>query len=525
MKRKRGASAVFLTLILTAVLGVTAVLFEGACSSAARSMSEGLADLTGRSALSAYHRELKEEYGLFGLEAYEENIEDDLRYFIEESLRHDPGKAAGHGGGEAPLELVSLSLSELQTDASEYLLIRPDVLEGQILDYMKYRALFSGLDLAGEEEEMRSGLSGSAEAAELERRRNEEARRAREEQEQADRESREDEEESDEDRAARRKREQAGRRLSDLIGLQRKDRDGWTPTAASGPPQRELQNAQEIAALPSSLVDYRKTADLTSVLKGSMGEILAEGRNSVYLNGYISEHCADYVNGPARETFFRNEIEYILCGHLGDGKNLKQIRLYLYGLRESLNLAHIYQDPAKRRMTMDMALAVAPGPGAPFVQLLIAAVWAGAETVTDVNDLLAGRAVPFIKKPEDWKLSLDSLLTASDEGIDAAAGAAGKPDIGEKGEGAEDAGNQAGKGRGSYRDYLQLFLMIQSREARLVRLMDLIQLNMRLRCDREFRLENYCGGFYCRTVFVRRTGLLAPRLISGGYAIEKNQSY
>lgn len=503
---KRGSTAVFLMMILAAVLGVTAVLFEGSCSAAAKSMSEGLTDLAGRSALSEYHRGLQSDYGLFGLRADEEMIAADLRYYMEQSL------SDSEDSGEETVKAVRLLLNGVEADSSEFSLLVPDVMEKQVLDYMKYRAVFSGLDLLKKEEELRSGLDQGTRAGKSEDELRKEAERAEREQEEADRNAIEAEKEEDgggsgDAAEEREKREQEKKKLKDLIAGQKRRNEGTAGEggAATGgvADDRVLRNKQEINALPSQLTDFSGVPDLAGLFSGNLQQALTEGRNSVYINEYLLLLFSNYVKDSSdKETFFRNEVEYILCGRSSDGANLRQVRAYLFTLRTSLNLAHIYADPEKRGLTLEAAAAIAPGPGAPAVQLLIASLWAGAESEQDIKLLLEGKKVPFLKGKEDWKTDLDSIL----------AGEAGAPTDGE--------------GRGQdYGDYLRLFLMLQSREIRLVRALDLIQLNLRLRCDREFRAADYCGGFACKAEFRRRTGLTSPFTFSGGYTIEKIQKY
>lgn len=502
MNNKKGSVAVFLMLILTAVLSVTAILYEGACSAAAKSISEGLGDLAGRSSLSEYHRGLKEDYGLFALYADEEKISEDLKYYIGKSL---DGNSARKLGEEKSMELIRLSLESVAADTTEYSFIMSEVPEAQILDFMKYRAVYEGLDLLKQEEEVREGLIGSTAASENLQEKVQEAKEAEKRQEEEDRKAIEQEEENeggvDQDAAAERhKRKEEKKKLKELILGQKKKNEGWWE---EGDDSRVLRNQQEKNVLPSANVELKKNFDIADLLSGDVNQIMTDGRNSVYLNEYILLHFSDRVrNSSKKETFFENEVEYILCGHDNDKANLRQVRVYLFTLRTSLNLLHIYQDSQKNQLTLQAAMALAPGPGAPAVQLLIASLWAGAESERDLKDLLSGKNVPIIKRAEDWKLGLNDVMTAA----------------------VSSPSEETGRGQ-SYTDYLKLFLMVQSREARVIRLLDLIQLNLRLRWDKGFLVSDYCGGFAGQISFTRRMGLFPPFASSGGYTIEKIQKY
>lgn len=498
---KKGGAAVFLAMALAGMIAVTAVLLEGACAFAAGSYMEGVCDLAARSVLSSYHRQLREDYGLFAMEAREEKIEGDLSYFIDGTFNRKKK-------GKELLSLIAVRQKNVFADVSPFLLIKPDVVLEQILDYMKYRALALGWELSSEAW-LGAGLKESAGALELARQKEEEAAQAEREQEEEDRARREEaaenpqdaDPEADEEESRRRKEK---KRLSQMLKEQRQRNEG--EGTGEEREDRVLRNRQMIRQLPSRLTDYAAFPDLGGVLGKDPEELLLTGRDSLYLDEYILLQFSSFAGKKqGKETFFQNEAEYILCGHPSDERNRKQVKAYLFTLRAGLNLSHIYGDPAKRQLTLNAALAIAPGPAAPAAQLLIATLWAGGESEQDVAALYNGERVPFVKGREDWKTDLEGILSG-----------ALAPE--------NPAGKEGGRGQ-SYEDYLRLFLLLSGRESRLIRLMDLIQLNMRLRYEKDFRVADYCGGFFFRADLARKNGFMMPAGLLGGRIIEKVHRY
>ena len=530
---KKGTVAVFLTMILAAVFGLTAVFFEGACSAAARSISEGLLESAGRSALSEYHKALQNRYGIFARESEPEDLKSDIQYYIEASLTDEPA----HSGQTALAEQtadpaenrkkqqvfkpVSLSLLDLNADGAEYSLLIPEVLEKQILDFMKYKALSAGIDLHQREAALTGGITELINAGRNTEKQKREAKEAEQKQAELDRKARQEREENGESgedpEEARRKRKT--KQLKNMVTNLKKRNEYTEATSEAG--ERVLRSEQEKQWLPSKLTGVSGFPDIGKFLAkkdangnedengngaAHTGGILTGVRNSIYLDEYILLQFKCHTSGtgfPEAETFFENEVEYILCGHDSDQANLRQIKTYLFTIRTALNLAHVYSDEGKRNATLEAAAAIAPGPGAPAVQFLIATLWAGLESEEDLRALLAGERVPLIKSADDWKTDLFS---------------AGKAVSKTESEAAQGSGQ-------TYEDYLRFLLFMQNRECRLMRALDLIQLNIRLESDRSFLAERYCAGFTCIAEFGRRTGMRAPFSFAGGYQVEKIHLY
>lgn len=156
------------------------------------------------------------------------------------------------------------------------------------------------------------------------------------------------------------------------------------------------------------------------------------------------------------------QIEYVLNGKDNDLDNLKAVAGKLLVVREGVNFAHILADASKRAQIEALALAIASvfliPPAATIIEGALMLCWAFAESVLDVRELMDGGKVPLIKSAADWQLRLENL-----------------PDL-LSGLDTERRGTADGM---SYEDYLQVFLIMQGKNSKLERGMDMFELSVR----------------------------------------------
>lgn len=246
-------------------------------------------------------------------------------------------------------------------------------------------------------------------------------------------------------------------------------------TGGSEREARTLRHGPTAASLPSSAVPDKS---LTSIAK-SIAENVTEadrafekGTEKYLLNGYILGMFNNRSMQVNDEHFFRSEVEYILGGEMSDMKNEKRVEMALKAMRFPLNLAHIYADPVKRSQTLALAELMTPGAAAPATQAALASTWAYAEADNDVELLWQGYEVPLKKDATSWAIDLDSAV----EGI---FGGTVVP--------------QTTKGY-DYSEYLQILLFFRDDNIKVSRIMDLIQINMRMTHDGEFLMNEYATG-------------------------------
>jgi len=181
------------------------------------------------------------------------------------------------------------------------------------------------------------------------------------------------------------------------------------------------------------------------------------------------------------DTWFRNEIEYILCGKTDDEANRKAVRRNLVAMRNLLNLAWLYSSPEKRELAMALASYLTPGPEAVLTQGILMELWAYAEAENDMRILEAGQTVPLIKSEETWALTLENAMESA------------RSDDSDEEKGIDFIEPPVLEGQ-NYEGYLRILLGAVPEKSRILRAMDLIQINMKyLYCD-YFLLKDYCSG-------------------------------
>ncbi len=251
------------------------------------------------------------------------------------------------------------------------------------------------------------------------------------------------------------------------------------PEAAKGSdqrPQRKLKNKNVLKTLPSggkgnlSLV----TQAILEFSPEQLGNMVTKAHRYYLANEYAKHYFSHDKESklPEAPAFFRNEMEYLLYGADSDWENKNRFLNDFTALRTALNLAHILSDAAKMKELTALANTVAPGPGAPAALATLTAAWALSEAINDRKILNEGGTVPLLKQSVHWALSIENLHRQE--------GGAIYPSV------------RAGK---NYAEHLELFLYLANHEKKLLRMMDLIQINMKLECDRNFTMSSRCKGF------------------------------
>lgn len=382
MNNKRGSVSIFLALILTAMIAVTAGLIYGAKHAAAFSFCDGVLNLSGKSILSEFSLELKQDYGLFAFENSGSSLKRDLAEYIGYALDQNDAAEVGN----------------LRVDTGDYSLGNIRVFKDQILEYMKFAMANSLLEGPKEEAhtQQEEGKSG-----------------------------------------------------------------------------RTLRNKKIIHGLPSApLSDSRSVfsqwADSLASRIGNVDEVFRENTKSYLVNRYMIEtfkHARE--SRKEHSTFFEYEVEYILEGNYSDQKNLAGVRRGIVLMRSGLNAAYLYLNSEKRNIILAAAELLTPGPAAAVTQAALTGTWALAEAENDAGLLLQGKPVAFFKSDDSWATDLDSILKGSINGC-------------------VDTGCREGL---YYKDYLMIFLHVQSEPVKLYRAMDLIQINMKGNYREDFLLQ------------------------------------
>lgn len=561
---KKGSLAVTFTLFFLSFLLAVGTMTEATSGVCAASMAKSMMDLAGRSVLAEYDKGLLDEYGLFGVRLETGEMEKRFMYYGDQSM------GGNHG-------IVHLKLSEIHADCDGLSLTCPDRLEEQIAAHMKLRVV---LDLWKEKDILKQlnafqegqkamesakllkagaaflsasykvekqvtqikaeweaadqgeeaweatlqkleGMDGSlAEARQKEREYWSTANEAdggtvEEEMSQIVKQKaawlealvhcRQSDSNQLFSQCSEGTLSPEGEKKWDSIRIPNaEDLDGEEPQR----PDVVLRNSAVLSELPTVQMDISQNS-LPSLSLPSLeeGTFIKGISNLYYINSYVFSLFAHRLSPREEETkqsLFQNEVEYILFGSHSDQTNGRRARRYLFLLRTGFNLAHIYSDAEKRNELMALAESILPGGAGLALQGILAGIWAGIEAENDVRLLLGGDQVALWKSKDQWALPLSRIFSSG-------GGAAVKP---------------TGEGGSSYEDYLSLFLYGMDRQVKLVRIMDLIQLNMKGRRDRSFSLAQCGAGVHYEALLKKRSGF--PSVISLGvrkHSLKTTQMY
>lgn len=236
-------------------------------------------------------------------------------------------------------------------------------------------------------------------------------------------------------------------------------------------PTQNLTNDKEMRMLnailgddSSALSNKAINADLYLSHRGAMNEgetpaydagILTDLTNKVLFDEYILLMC-DCFDKEESEKTLEYEVEYILGGKDSDKENLQYVVNRILLIRELSNIVSLLADSEK--MNLIRATGELLSFGIPVLNVLIMTVlvcgWAYIESMQDIRDLFDNKRVPLLKNNHEWKTDLEGLL------------------------GGESTVNSVDSGL-SYQDYLRLLLAIENETQKTVRLMDVMEMNIR----------------------------------------------
>ena len=129
-KSKKGSSAVFLTVILAAVMSIALALIHGVKTETARSSADAIIDLAGDSVMSEFDRKLQQEYGLFLLKGTDEELERKLNMYMSYSLD----------------DMDDVEVRTIEVSAARYAIKDTSSIKEQIIEHMKVRTAEGVID-------------------------------------------------------------------------------------------------------------------------------------------------------------------------------------------------------------------------------------------------------------------------------------------------------------------------------------------------------------------------------------------
>lgn len=227
---------------------------------------------------------------------------------------------------------------------------------------------------------------------------------------------------------------------------------------------------------------------------GLLGMLSGAGAEVLMLEKCFDNHV---TKADDKNHLLVNEWEYVITGRPDDEENYRAIRTRLFIARNALNLAALYKDPAKVEMVVTIAETITPGPLGLATQILLAEAWAALETEEDLEDLYHDRRVPVLKTPGQWKTDIGAVLGS--EKVKDKLDDESKELMEEKSEelfslsGNTETVTQFMEGL-NYDEYLMIMIASLNDSVRLLRIMDLIQINMKYRYYADFNMMEYYTG-------------------------------
>ena len=213
----------------------------------------------------------------------------------------------------------------------------------------------------------------------------------------------------------------------------------------------------------------------------NQGNFVSEGSSRVeqLLERFLfQEYLLKYMGRYGledEENALLYQVEYLIAGKDSDVENLRSVANRLCLLREVANTVYILSDEekcAEAELLADLLSAAVMLPEiAPLVKIVILLGWAYAESLYDVETLLAGGRVPLMKDARTWHYSMFAAFQLSDHG-----------------------GLEESEGL-SYEDYLRIFMMLTNLDTLTVRAMNMVESDIRQTPgNNNFRLD----GCYVR---------------------------
>ena len=408
LKNKRGNISIFVVIVFTCFLTVSAVLFAAAKSVTNRSMTDASLQLAGRSVLAEYDRRLLSDYGLLAFRGDEGWVEDAIVYYTEASIApRNPLYLAFRGGGERIIA-QDARCEDVVVSLAGYSLLDLESFESQLREAVITELVGSLLPSQGR-------VGGSAE----------------------------------------------GRTERD---------DGYG---------RVLRDKGVISSLPSTGFKgplFPSFGDITDI--PAYGNVMNAGASLFSVTEYAIAIFGNHVDGSVKDHFFGNEIEYLIAGYHDDSANYNNIKHRLRAMRYVANNFALAADSKKMEKVEEIAFLISLINGeSHFEQIKVAVMqaWVAAETGNDLMLLERGDKVALLKAPSQW-------ATQNIEEI-------------WNGWTSSEPSYPSDRNGQSYRDYLRIMLYVLDRETKLLRIMDLMQINLKGTYYREFLMREHYTGF------------------------------
>lgn len=462
---RNGSLTVYLSLILSLILSFILTMVEGARIHTIRMEGECAVDIAMNSILAEYHRELLEQYDLFFVDqsygtadAKIENTAEHLRSYLEHNFRSSEKGFRWSGSRDwlglsvdkALVKDLSLASDQngavIQRQILEYM--KDTTIEGKIADFMDRLSVMDSLefeerDISSERDEIQTQI----ESIELPTTIDDSGT----------------EREISLDNPADAVNVSRG---SFILGMVLGD-----TSSVSG---AVIRPEEYISSRPNRLagIGLPLSEDVSSSLT-----------DRYLLNQYFAEKCGRY-GSEMDKSLLKYQLEYLVIGKESDLENLEGVAKRLLLWREIANLVYLFSDTAKCLEAEVLAYSLSavlmvPALAEP-VKYSILFAWAYIESLCDVRSLLEGGKVPLIKTSSDWVTGIEGITNFSGRASDS---------------------TKAERGL-DYLDYLQIMLFGKEDQEKIMRFMDLAEMDIRQTPGNQYFRMDGCFDSYTAEITV-----------------------
>ena len=217
----------------------------------------------------------------------------------------------------------------------------------------------------------------------------------------------------------------------------------------------------------NSLISHRTVTNGV----GLMGSKDTGLMSDLSMNNYIFEKCG-YFDKEKADSRLKYQIEYILKGKGDDAANLSLVASDIFKIRYAINEAYLWSSAVRKMEAEEVAIAATSAVGVPAlteaVKASILFAWGYAESAQDLRILYDGHPLPNTKNDSNWNISIAELPVFA---------------------GCLDNYKISASGM-EYKDYLYGFLVIKNIDEKTVRLMDVMEMDIRKTPGNEaFRMD------------------------------------
>lgn len=183
-------------------------------------------------------------------------------------------------------------------------------------------------------------------------------------------------------------------------------------------------------------------------------------------------------------------LEYLIAGKETEKQNLAYIVRRLLIIRTLINMAYVSTNASFQSKSLATATTIAGFTGiAPVItgiQWLILTILAFEEACIDVTALLDGKKVPLIKSPTNFKMKYEEICSVSHSFFKS------KGEVYQKADGGKISSDI------SYKQYLLLLALCESKEKLKNRITGIIQFDLRERFNQTFELSDCICAAECK---------------------------